>query len=80
MAQDVVSITQKPVNWATNFKNYVDDLRMEMRRVTWPAWKQVRATTAVVIAATFAFAAYFFVVDNIVSRLIQKLFDTFAPK
>jgi len=53
---------------------------MEMRRVTWPSWKQVRATTAVVIAATFAFAAYFFVVDNIVNRMIQKLFDVFAPK
>jgi len=80
MAQEVVSISQKPVNWLTGVKSYIDDLRMEMRRVTWPSWKQVRATTAVVIAATFAFAAYFFVVDNIVSRLIQKLFDAFAPK
>jgi preprotein translocase subunit SecE len=51
---------------------------MEMKLVTWPAWKQVRATTAVVIAAVFAFAAYFFVVDLIVSRGIQKLFDTFT--
>jgi preprotein translocase subunit SecE len=49
-----------------------------MKRVTWPPWKQVRATTAVVIAAVFAFAAYFAVVDQIVGRLIKKLFDTFA--
>jgi preprotein translocase subunit SecE len=78
MAEEVVSISQKAAGWPAEFRNYVEDLRMEMRRVTWPAWKQVRATTLVVIAATFAFAAYFFVVDNIVSRLIQKLFDTFA--
>ena len=31
----------------------------EMRRVTWPSWKQVRATTVVVIVAVFVFAAYF---------------------
>lgn len=65
-------------SWPTDVKNYFEELQLEMRRVTWPSWKQVRATTVVVIVAVFAFAAYFFVVDNIVSRLIQKLFDTFA--
>ena len=63
---------------ARRIKDYVEDLQLEMRRVTWPAWKQVRATTAVVIAATFAFSAYFFVIDNIINRLINKLFDTFT--
>ena len=49
-----------------------------MKRVTWPSWKQVRATTGVVIFAVFAFAAYFAVVDTLVGRGIQKLFDTFT--
>jgi preprotein translocase SecE subunit len=49
-----------------------------MKRVTWPPWKQVRATTAVVIVAVFAFAGYFAVVDAIFGRAIQKLFDTFT--
>jgi preprotein translocase subunit SecE len=80
MAEEVVSISQRAAGWPAQVKDYVEELRMEMRRVTWPSWKQVRATTAVVIAATFAFAAYFFVVDNIVNRMIQKLFDVFAPK
>jgi preprotein translocase subunit SecE len=51
---------------------------MEMRRVTWPSWKQVRATTGVVIAAVFAFAAYFYVVDLIVGRGITRLFNAFT--
>jgi preprotein translocase SecE subunit len=38
----------------------------------------VRATTAVVIVAVFAFAGYFAVVDAIFGRAIQKLFDTFT--
>jgi preprotein translocase subunit SecE len=47
---------------------------MEMRRVTWPNEKQVKATTVVVIASVFAFAAYFFVVDFIIGRGITQIF------
>ena len=45
--------------WPAQTKNYFEELKQEMRRVTWPTWKQVRATTTVVIVAVFAFAAYF---------------------
>ena len=64
--------------WPAQTKNYFAELQQEMRRVSWPTWKQVRATTVVVIAAVFAFAAYFFVVDELVGRLITKMFDTFS--
>ena len=49
-----------------------------MRLVTWPSWKQVRATTTVVIIAVFLFAAYFMVVDQIVESAIKKIFTTFS--
>jgi preprotein translocase subunit SecE len=64
--------------WPVGVKNYFDDLHTEMRHVTWPSWKQVRATTIVVIIAVFAFAAYFAVVDQIFTSLIQKLFNAFT--
>jgi preprotein translocase subunit SecE len=64
--------------WPAQTKSYFEELQQEMRRVTWPTWKQVRATTTVVIVAVFAFAAYFAVVDSLVGRLINKLFDTFS--
>jgi preprotein translocase subunit SecE len=77
MAEET-NIAKRAAGWPAEVKNYFEELQLEMRRVTWPAWKQVRATTAVVIAAVFAFSAYFFVVDYVVARGIQKLFDTFA--
>ena len=77
MAEDT-STMQGVAAWPARMKSYFEELQSEMKRVTWPAWKQVRATTGVVIFAVFAFAAYFFVVDAVVSRSIQKLFDTFA--
>ena len=72
------SFLQRAGQWPAQTKNYIEELQQEMRRVTWPTWKQVRATTGVVIIAVFAFAAYFAVVDAIVGRGITKLFDTFT--
>ncbi|HZT39108.1 MAG TPA: preprotein translocase subunit SecE [Bryobacteraceae bacterium] len=73
---DSRSLGQRALGWPARFKNYVEELQLEMRRVTWPTWKQVRATTMVVIIATFAFAGYFFLVDFIVGRAITKIFDS----
>ena len=69
---------QRATSWPARVKNYFEELQTEMRRVTWPSWKQVRATTVVVIVAVFAFAAYFAVVDQVVNTLVQKLFNTFT--
>jgi preprotein translocase subunit SecE len=77
MAQEL-SMPEKAMSWPARVKEYFEELQLEMRRVTWPSWKQVRATTGVVIAAVFAFAAYFFVVDNVVNRAVQKLLDAFT--
>jgi preprotein translocase subunit SecE len=78
MAAEEISFPQRAAAWPARLKDYVEGLQMEMRKVTWPSWKQVRGTTAVVIASVFLFSAYFFVVDNIISRVINKLFDAFT--
>ena len=46
-----LSVTQKAAAWPAQVKDYVEELKLEMKRVTWPKWPQVRATTTVVIAA-----------------------------
>jgi len=68
------SFIQRAASWPARTRDYVSELQMEMRRVTWPNWKQVRATTSVVLVAVFAFAAYFMVVDWVVNSVITKLF------
>lgn len=78
-----VAIEQTPdstgiASWPAAIKNYFEELKMEMRRVTWPNEKQVKATTAVVIASVFAFAAYFFVVDFLIGRGITQIFKVLA--
>ena len=65
-------------NWVDGTKDYFNDLKLEMRRVTWPSRKQVEATTAVVIFSVFAFAGYFWVVDGVLSRVIQDVLKFFT--
>ena len=65
-------------NWVQNTKDYVSELKAEMRRVTWPSRKQVEGTTAVVIISVFAFAGYFAVIDKILVFGVNKLFGYFA--
>jgi preprotein translocase subunit SecE len=64
--------------WPAAVKAYFEDLKSEMRRVTWPNQNQVKATTIVVIVSVFAFAAYFFVVDALINRGITQLFKVLA--
>ncbi len=70
------SESNKPSNWLQQAKDYIAELKKEMRMVTWPSREQVISTTVVVIAAVFAFAFYFAIVDFAFQSGIKKLFDT----
>lgn len=65
-------------NWLQGAKDYFNELKAEMRRVTWPSRKQVEGTTAVVIVSVFAFAGYFAVVDKALAVGVTKLLGYFA--
>lgn len=64
--------------WPKVTKEYVNDLKLEMRKVTWPSRTQVEGTTLVVIISVFAFAAYFAVVDSLLTRGIKAILDFFT--
>ena len=55
------------------FVQFLKDVRSEMHKVVTPSRKDVEATTTVVIATVFVFAAYFYVVDNVIGRSVQAL-------
>ena len=49
------------------------DVRAEMRKVVSPSRAEVQTTTIVVLVTVFIFAAYFWLVDNIIGRGIEAL-------
>ena len=64
--------------WPKAVQDYFNELKLEMRRVTWPNRKQVESTTIVVIITVFAFAAYFQIVDKVLGDGILKITKTFG--
>ena len=51
----------------TRGREFLTNVRSEMRKVTTPSRAEVQSTTLVVIGAVFAFAAFFYVVDSILN-------------
>ncbi len=54
-------------------KNFLHDVRSEMRKVITPTRDEVQTTTIVVIVTVFIFAAYFWLVDNIIGHAIELI-------
>jgi len=61
-------------SWPERVKTFYQDVRSEMRKVTAPSFKEVRATTTVVIIAVFLFGLYFWIVDNTIGSGINQVF------
>ena len=53
-------------------KGFFSDVRNEMRKVTFPSFKEVRATTIVVIITVFVFALYFWGIDLVLNQALDK--------
>jgi preprotein translocase subunit SecE len=66
------------VKWVQSTKDYFNELKLEMRRVTWPNRKQVEGTTVVVIISVFAFAGYFAVVDSLLAKGVKGVLQFFT--
>jgi len=50
--------TAAVLGWPGRTRQFLHDVRLEMRNVTWPSWPDVQATTIVVLVATFFFGFY----------------------
>jgi len=73
--QNAIVATVK--SWPERIRAFYNDVRTEMRKVTAPTWKEVRATTTVVVITVFIFGVYFFVIDWIIRNGITAVFGYF---
>jgi len=73
--QNAITTTIKA--WPERIKSFYNDVRTEMKKVWSPSFKEVQATTAVVIVTVFLFGLYFFIIDNVIGKLIDFIFRYF---
>ena len=57
-----------------NAAEFVQQVRQEVSRVTWPSRKETMVTTAMVFLMVFVAAAFFFVVDQVLSYAVRLVF------
>jgi preprotein translocase subunit SecE len=59
-------------------KVFYNDVRTETRKVTAPSWKDVQATTIVVVITVFLFGLFFFVIDSLLQKGVGYLYSYFG--
>jgi len=74
---DADNIGGKLKSWPLRVKAFYNDVRTEMKKVTSPSLKEVRATTLVVVITVAIFGVYFWVIDALIGKGINQLFKYF---
>jgi preprotein translocase subunit SecE len=52
---------------------FLQEVRQEMKKVTWPTRKEISGSTIVVIITVFIVSIYLGIVDNILQQLMLRL-------
>jgi preprotein translocase subunit SecE len=71
-------IGEKVSGTVRDTREFLHDVRVEMKQVTWPSRDDVMSTTGVVIATVFFFGVFLWVVDILVNRGINYIFKIFG--
>jgi len=58
-------------------RDYIPNVRVEMRRATWPGKQEIYGTTVMVIATTFLLGHYFCACAQVFSPLVQQILHLF---
>jgi preprotein translocase subunit SecE len=71
-------LTHRVTGTIDDTKEFLHDVRIEMRQVTWPSREDVISTTGVVIATVFFFGVFLWIVDLAVQRGVAYVFKAFG--
>jgi len=71
-------IGQKVTGTVSDTREFLHDVRVEMKQVTWPSREDVVSTTGVVIATVFFFGVFLGVVDWLVQMGVARIFKIFG--
>ena len=71
-------ISDKVKGTFSDTSEFLHDVRVEMKQVTWPSREDVVATTGIVIATVFFFGVFLAAVDWMVQRGVTYVFKVFG--
>lgn len=65
-------------DFGARLKGFYSDVRSEMKKVTAPSWKEVRGTTVVVLVTVAIFGVFFYIVDFLLSQIVDTIINHFS--
>lgn len=60
-------------NWIEQIKQFLREVKVELKKVAWPSKREIIGSTFVVIIFVVLVAAYFGIIDLIYTTIIGKL-------
>ena len=70
-------LTKKVTGTIENTREFLHDVRVEMKQVTWPSREDVISTTGVVIATVAFFGVFLAIVEKLAQIGLDKLLNYF---
>ncbi len=67
----------KYLDWFKRFPVFLRDVKLEVKKTSFPSQKEVTNTTLVVVVVVAIFGVYLWIVDQVVFSLLTKVFAVF---
>ena len=67
----------KYLDWFKRFPIFLRDVKLEVKKTSFPSQKEVTNTTIVVVVVVAIFGVYLWIVDQVVFSLLSKVFAVF---
>ncbi len=71
-------LTHKVTGTIQNTRDFIQETRVEMKKVTWPSREEVISTTGVVLATVAFFAIYLYFIEQGAARAVGYLLKRFG--
>ena len=62
------------MKWWHRTREFLGEVIAELKKTTWPGWREVRGTTVVVIVMVILCAAYLWVIDFLLQKPVELIY------
>jgi preprotein translocase subunit SecE len=66
-------LTKNPIQWAEQIREFVNEVQIEVKKVTWPTQKETVAGTVSVVVVVAIVAVALFGVDSVLAWTMNML-------
>ena len=66
------------MNWFTKARTFLSEVKLEMKKCSYPTREEVVGTTAIVLITSFVFAVYLWIADLAIVKAYEGILRVFG--